>query len=114
MEDEMKQVLSAMRSEFRKVHSELASLRESHRELSGLTRRTAVQVAKLAGGVSDIKHVMATKDDISGVHSALDAFLPEIEASRRERLARSDAYMFHQDRLDGHERRLSRLEGRRA
>jgi chromosome segregation ATPase len=86
--------------------------------LEGIARRTAIQVAKLTGDVSDIKVTiatkMATKDDLSLIHTRLDAFLPEIEASRRERALHSDAYMLHQNRLNQHERRLSRLESERA
>jgi uncharacterized coiled-coil DUF342 family protein len=140
MDEPMKQIVAALKPLFNELRDELRTemhgLRaEMHagfaktdqkfdklgREVSGIrgvTRRTAIQVAKLVGDVSDIKHTMAstmaTKDDISLVHSRLDTFLPEILASRRERDEHSDAYMLHQNRLDAHERRLSRLEGRRS
>lgn len=83
MEDEMKRELNGvkqavtdlaktMHSEFGRVHAEFAKVHREIADIKGVTRRTAIQVARLVGDVAEIEHTIAfkmvTKDDTRRLH----------------------------------------------
>lgn len=101
---ELKAVVSAMSTE----------MRAGFDRLEGMMRRMAVHVSTLTGDVADLKQSVALippmQKDISLMKSAIQAFIPEVEASRGERVIARDFAMAQQRRLDDHEKRISRLE----
>ncbi len=76
--------------------------------------RMAVQVSNLVGDVAEIKGTMATRDQLSALssslHKRIDGFLPVVETARSQQANADKSFWAHQERIDDHERRISRIE----
>ena len=83
-------------------------------ELTETITRLAVEVTKTQADVRQIKEDMATKvstkDDISRVMSAIDAFAAEALSYRNHDTLRGRAIMDHDSKLKDHENRIILLE----
>lgn len=107
MSDEMKRELNGLRTE---LHDGLGELRQDMHEIRSMFRRTMIEVAKLTGTIVDLKHDVATKDDVSLLKGYLDDFAGEVAVSRRERTLQDKSFNFLNGHLSDHEARLVRLE----
>jgi len=98
-----------------------ADLKELEQKLNGkidsvetTVKHLAIELSKTQADVRQIKNDMATKmstkDDISRVLSAIDAFASEALAYRNHDTLRGRAIMEHDDKLKNHETRILELE----
>lgn len=90
LRSEIKDVRSEMHAEFAKADKRFDKVEAGLAEIKSVTRRTAVQVSQLVGDLADVKHDMATK-----------------------MATKNDLGLIH-NQLEDHDKRLSRLEARRA
>jgi hypothetical protein len=104
---EFKNVREEMRAEFAKVNSELQGIKST-------AQRTAVKVANLEGELSDVRRDMATKQQVAYQERRLYFFMREVQTAMNLKMWADKSFDRHEGRLDGHERRLSKLEARRA
>ena len=96
----------------------LAGLRtELKTDLKELEQRLSIELAKTQADVREIKHdiatKMSTKDDISRVMSAIDAFAAEALSYRNRDALRGDKITTHDEQLENHENRITLLETRK-
>lgn len=103
----MKKELAALKSSF---ETETAKLHQTDRRIAASVVRLEAKVDRIEDRLAD----MATKDDVSRIIGHIVAFTKDVEAAQRDRALSSDAYMRHQDRLEDHEKRLSRLESKKS
>ena len=83
-------------------------------ELTETITRLAIELSKTQTDVRQIKDdiatKLATKDDISRIMSAIDAFAAEAQSSRNHDALRGGKIMEHETKLNNHEGRLALLE----
>jgi hypothetical protein len=83
-------------------------------KLTETVAHLAINLSKTQADVRQIKDDMATKmstkDDISRVMSAIDAFAAEALSYRNHDTLRGDKIMAHEEKLENHEGRLVLLE----
>ena len=111
MDESMKQIVAALKPFFDKIEARFDKIESDLNGLKGSLHRTMVKVSNLEPDVADMKRNMATKDDLATLKSSID--------ERMDRFARSldDArfrWAVHADTLVKHDKRLARLESRRA
>jgi len=86
-------------------------------QLDGKVSRLAIDLAKTQADVREIKETIATKlstkDDISRVMNAIDAFAAEAVAYRNRDTVRGGKILEHEDKLKNHESRLVLLENQK-
>lgn len=109
--------LAALRTELKTDIKNLDQKIDSVKtELSQKINTVAIELAKTQADVREIKHNMATKmstkDDISRVLSAIDAFAAEAIAYRNHDTLRGRAIMDQAGKLENHETRLATLESK--
>jgi hypothetical protein len=110
-----------MKQEFETFVAEMRAFRDESRmdrdELRSWFRRMTIQMVSLAGDVATLREQMVTKAEfhaeIGPMKSALSAFAGEVEVSRRERALQDQTFWTLNERLNGHDARLTRLESKR-
>ena len=76
--------------------------------------RLAVEVIKTQADVREIKESMATKDDVSRIMGAIDAFSKQSERGDRAMVLHGQALTEHGVKLQDHDRRIASLESSRS
>lgn len=123
MDDEMKRELISLRAELRSefrsglagVDSRLSSVESEMVEVKTLLRKLVAAVANISSELADFRmEFTVSRADTARLKAQVVSFTGEIDTSRRERILADKAYMLHQRTLDRHEKRLARLEARRA
>lgn len=89
-----------MKRDIQKLKSDVADLRMTNKQIVST-------LLKLDDKLETVIGRMATKDDISSLVGRMDAFTGTLEDSQFD-------WAKHQVRLDNHQKRLTRLEARRA
>lgn len=89
-----------------------AELRATKAELKMDFRRLAAVQMRMEDDLRSIRREMATKEDVSRVLSAIDAFARKAEIYDRKTLSHPGILQDHEARLQDHERRIGRLESR--
>ena len=83
-------------------------------DLAAVEIKLSIAIAKTQADIREIKETIATKlstkDDISRVMSAIDAFAAEASAYRNHDTLRGRAIMDHTVKISEHETRLTLLE----
>jgi chromosome segregation ATPase len=97
-----------------RLEKDLADTKEDSANTKSVVRRVAAAVSKLVQETADIRRVMATTQDLGRHDKRLAAFMTEIGNLRNERMLNDKSFIRHEDRLDEHDRRISRLEARSA
>lgn len=108
---DLTQVIVAFKDE---VRSQFKQVDARFEKQEADTRRIAISVAHLQCDTADMKRDMATKQDVAHQARSLMSFMTEIQNARKLRANADKSFMRHEDRLDKHERRIARLEARRA
>lgn len=70
----------------------------------------AIDLSKTQADVRQIKNDMSTKDDISRVMNAIDAFATEALSYRNHDALRGGKIMEHETKISNHENRITLLE----
>ena len=111
VQSELKEDIQAVRSELKE---DIQALRS---ELKADIKRVAVAVVKTQSDIEEIKHdmttKMSTKDDISRVLSAIDAFAKKSENKDKAITLHGPILTEVQVGLKDHEKRLKTLEAAR-
>jgi chromosome segregation ATPase len=122
MTDDMKSELHALKSEVHKSMGELRKgmdelrvelrhgLGDSRRdmdEIRSMFRRTMIHVAQMTGDLSEMTREIATKADISKVTGSIAGLSGKVDDMHWD-------WATNHDRLNAHEKRLDRLDPRRA
>lgn len=89
-----------MKRDIQKLKNDVADLRTTARQIVGT-------LVRMDDKLESVFRRMATKDDVSGLVARMDGFIDQLETGRYD-------WAKHQVRLENHEKRLARLEGRRA
>ena len=84
------------------------------RKIDSTTQNLGIELTKTQADIREIKYDMATKmstkDDISRVMHAIDAFAAEALSYRNRDILRGDKIITHDEKLKNHEDRLVVLE----
>lgn len=108
LRDELRNGLGESRKEMGELRSEL---RHGLDDIRAMFRRTMIHVANMTGDIAGIRHELATnvatKNDVSMLFDRIDDF-----AGFRKDSNFNESKNVH--RLDEHDDRLKKLEGRRA
>ncbi|KAF0124920.1 MAG: hypothetical protein FD189_2051 [Elusimicrobia bacterium] len=103
----------ATKTELKKLEQKLTGRIDS---VETTVKNIAVELAKTQADVREIKYdmatKMATKDDISRIMSAIDAYTAEAISYRNRDALRGRAVMDHTAKLSEHETRLQKLEAK--
>jgi hypothetical protein len=115
MEDEMKRELNSLKQ----AVADLAKVTHAgFSENRAALRGVAIKVAKLEAGMAEVKETMAPKDAMTSMFKRLtdkiDGFLTVIEVARNDRTVSDQSFDLLRNRIDDHDRRLSRLEKKPA
>ncbi|MBI3551612.1 MAG: hypothetical protein HY077_03775 [Elusimicrobia bacterium] len=118
MDEHMKQIVTALKPFFNEINECLGRMEKESAENRTAIRRVAVEVSKLKDEMSEVKDTMATKSAVTSmfklVCDKIDGFLLVIEVARNERTVADESFKLHENRLDEHDRRLTRLENKPA
>jgi chromosome segregation ATPase len=110
--DEFRSEFTSIRAQFQKIDARFEKMDSRFDKMDARFDRMAVQVAQLTGDVAELK--IATKSDIASlkndIFQKIDGFLPVVENARKQKEVSDASFWRHEERLDDHEGRLSRLE----
>jgi chromosome segregation ATPase len=104
LRDELRKGLNESRQETGELRTEL---RHGMSDIRAMFRRTMIHVAKMTGDMADMKRDMATKADISRLTGNIEGLSGKVGDMHLD-------WAKNHDRLNDHEKRLDRLEPRRA
>ena len=124
LKTELKGDISALAGTVAHVAIELSKTQEDVRQikavmatkddLAAVDLKLSIAVAKTQADIREVKEVlatkMATKDDVSRIMNAIDAFAAEAVAYRNHDVLRGGKIMEHESKLNNHEDRLAVLE----
>ena len=124
--DDMKRELHALKAEIHKdigelrgdLHKDIGELRGELRkglsdsrhdmtDIRSMFRRTMIHVARMTGDMADMKRDAATKEDVSKVVGSIEGLTGKVDDMHLD-------WAKNHDRLNAHEKRLDRLDPRRA
>ena len=86
---------------------ELAALKTEVTDIQTINRRIIATLVRLEGKVDDLAERMATKDNFNTLMTRMDGFAGRLEDMRW-------SWAVHADILGQHDKRIKRLETRRA
>jgi outer membrane murein-binding lipoprotein Lpp len=114
LKTELKSEISTLGAKVGQLDAKVGQLDGKVTDLAGAVVRIAVDLSKTQADVRKIEETiatkLATKDDISRVIGAIDAFAAEALSYRNRDTLRGDRIMGHEEKLQNHERRLVLLE----
>lgn len=103
---ELRGEIAAVRTELR---GEIAAVRT---QLKASINKVAAEVVKTQAELREVRQTMATKDDVSRILNAIDAFAQKGQSYDQKSLSHGAILTDHEDKLRDHGRRLTTLEAK--
>ena len=103
-----------MDARFEKMDVHFDRMEKDNADWKKVARNIAMRVSKFETDIAACATKTEVTQQFSRLHDKIDGFLLVVEIARNERSVSDKSFTRHEDRLDGHEKRLARLEARRA